>query len=833
MEGLKAARAAFAWLAACAAAQGAEVTVGTRAFTTYPFGDPDPVPCTAERRYPYFRYDGSTARPCTQAWQVVALENARLRVELLPQVGGKVYRAFDKVAGRDFLYCNRVLKFRDIAMRGPWLSGGIEFNFGIIGHAPSSATPVDWCVRTNADASVSCFVAANEYITRTAWQVEVRLAPDADAFETRTTWMNTSNLPQPYYHWMNAAYGVRGNPKLVFPGTAAIGHEGEVEVRRWPHDARGRDLSVYANNAYGSNKSYHVLPGANGFYAVWWPDAGYGSFHRNLPYEKFGRKIWLWALSRQGAIWEDLLTDADGQYMELQSGRCFNQPRGGNWRTPFKHPTFAPGATERFAESWGPVRDLKEIEAEAKAAQPAARPVDAPAGFDWGSAWGLYVRGEQALRERDDRLGAASLRAALAKDACLSPALTCLAGYEFRRGGYDAARALARRALAVNAYDAEANYLDGFAAFVARDFATARERLGVAALAPAFRAPALALVARSYLAEGDAAAAAAAAEKALAANDGNWDARLARLVAARGTPDAVRRADALLADLPLCHAARYERAKAVPGENPWAFVANELPGELFVELGSWYEETGLLEDAAALFAAAPRTHLVAQIRRAHVLARLGRARAAARRGLPVPPRVASRAAHGGEGRGALDVRLPARGRARRLPVRRRGRRPPRAPRRHARRGRLLPVPRHARRRRATSRRPAPRRGPRRRLARRARPRGAFRGGRGRRGHAARDDGGARAPSGLQPAPDPPRARALRDEALPGVPRLPQGRRAAAERAPRHGHGDLACGADGARPAADVAGEPGRGGAVPARRRERLNGEGATTTRQGA
>ena len=628
MAGLKAARAAFAWLAACAAAQGAEVTVGTRAFTTYPFGDPDPVPCTAERRYPYFRYDGSTARPCTQAWQVVALENARLRVELLPQVGGKVYRAFDKVAGRDFLYCNRVLKFRDIAMRGPWLSGGIEFNFGIIGHAPSSATPVDWCVRTNADASVSCFVAANEYITRTAWQVEVRLAPDADAFETRTTWMNTSNLPQPYYHWMNAAYGVRGNPKLVFPGTAAIGHEGEVEVRRWPHDARGRDLSVYANNAYGGNKSYHVLPGANGFYAVWWPDAGYGSFHRNLPYEKFGRKIWLWALSRQGAIWEDLLTDADGQYMELQSGRCFNQPRGGNWRTPFKHPTFAPGATERFAESWGPVRDLKEIEAEAKAAQPAARPVDAPAGFDWGSAWGLYVRGEQALRERDDRLGAASLRAALAKDACLSPALTCLAGYEFRRGGYDAARALARRALAVNAYDAEANYLDGFAAFVARDFATARERLGVAALAPAFRAPALALVARSYLAEGDAAAADAAAEKALAANDGNWDARLARLVAARGTPDAVRRADALLADLPLCHAARYERAKAVPGEDPWAFVANELPGELFVELGSWYEETGLLEDAAALFAAAPRTHLVAQIRRAHVLARLGRADAA-------------------------------------------------------------------------------------------------------------------------------------------------------------------------------------------------------------
>src|SRR5690606_42095765 len=58
----------------------------------------------------------------------------------------------------EFLYKNEVIKFRDIAMRGPWTSGGIEFNFGIIGHSPATATPVDYRTKKNDDGSVSCIV---------------------------------------------------------------------------------------------------------------------------------------------------------------------------------------------------------------------------------------------------------------------------------------------------------------------------------------------------------------------------------------------------------------------------------------------------------------------------------------------------------------------------------------------------------------------------------------------------------------------------------------------------------------------------------------------------
>ena len=594
---------------------GAHVTVGEKALRTYPFSDPDPLPATDTTRYPYFRYDGSTDAAVTQTWKTVTLENGRIRVVMLPEVGGKVWAATDKVTGRDFLYCNHVMKFRDIAMRGPWVSGGIEFNFGIIGHAPSSSTPVDWFVRENADGSASCFVSSEEYVTRTVWQVEVRLGADADKFETHVVWYNASGLPAPYYHWMNAAYSVRGNPDFLFPGREVIGHEGEIETRTWPFDDRGRKLDFFEGNAFGGPKSYHVLPGRNGFYGIWWPAAGFGSYHRSKSYEKYGRKIWLWALSRQGGIWEDLLTDSDGQYTELQSGRCFNQPRWGNYATPFKHPSFAPGSTETFTEEWGPVRDKAAIAADIAGTQtmPRARPIDPPKDFDWDSAYGRYVRGTQYLREREDAKGAACLREAIAKDRHFVPAYGALAGYELRRGNYVEVHALCRTALAVDAYDAAANYCDGFASFAEGDTVTARDRLGLASLQPQFRSAALALIARTFLKDGVAAEALVAAEKALAANALNRDALLAKVIALRGDTRQRAVAEATLAALPLFHAVRYELGRTDRTVDFAEYVRNELPDETALELGSWYEETGLRADAAQFFARA-KGSIVAKVR---------------------------------------------------------------------------------------------------------------------------------------------------------------------------------------------------------------------------
>ena len=627
-----AASAVFMLWALCASALHAasKVSEGSLAMPTYPFSDPDPVPCVTEKRYPYFRYDGSTASADTQSWASVTLENDRVSVTMLPEIGGKVWGALDKATGREFIYFNHAVKFRDIAMRGPWCSGGIEFNFGIMGHAPTTATPVDWAVRQNPDGSASYFASATEYVNGTTWQVEVNLPADADYFLTRTTWFNGANLPGPYYHWMTAAYSARGNPSLAFPGTAYVGHGGDAHS--WHVDWKGRDLSVYANNAFGPSKSYHVLNGDNRVFAVWWPGAAFGSYHYAA--EKYGRKIWLWALSREGGIWEDLLTDTDGQYVELQSGRVFNQPGGTTWQTPFKHPTFAPGATDMFEERWGVVRDAAQLVSLTSGCACVERPLQMPEAFDWTTAYGLYLRGQQALRERDDKTGEESLRACLAKEPNFVPALTALAGLDARRGDDAEVRALCARALAVDTYDAEANYLDGFAAHAQGAAEEARERLLLAAYSPLYRAPSYVLLAKGALRKGDWAAASDYAMKATQASSFNFDAWLVRIVAARrrGDATAARRILRLARQVaPLFHGARFEE-KLIGDSDTAGFtfhVRNEFPEQTYLDLADWYEDAGLLDEARELYGLAPK-NILAQVRRAYLERCAGNYEAAAR-----------------------------------------------------------------------------------------------------------------------------------------------------------------------------------------------------------
>ena len=321
---------------------------------TYQFSDPDPVAAPSSSIYPYFRFDGYEAEGTDREWTMVEMENDYIKVTIAPEIGGKVWGAIEKSTRNPFIYYNHVVKFRDISMRGPWTSGGVEFNFGLIGHVPTTATPVDYVLRENEDGSASCFVGALELMTGTRWTVEINLPKDKAYFTTQASWENSSGLGQPFYSWSNAAYHEGKDMEMIFPGSAYIGHGGDAHP--YPKDAEGRDLSWYRNNAFGGSKSYHVLGSYADFYGAYLHDRDYGSAHY-VPYEeKLGRKIFIWGLSESGMIWKDLLTDDDGQYVELQSGRLFNQPGTASARTPFKHPQFAPYGSETWKEYWAPVK---------------------------------------------------------------------------------------------------------------------------------------------------------------------------------------------------------------------------------------------------------------------------------------------------------------------------------------------------------------------------------------------------------------------------------------------------------------------------------------------
>ncbi|HTE08214.1 MAG TPA: DUF5107 domain-containing protein, partial [Flavitalea sp.] len=329
-----------------------------KTYTTYGFSDPDPIPAFTSI-YPYYRFDGFTTIPSQKKWKVVELENDYIRLTILPEIGGKIWSAIDKKNGTDFLYQNSVVKFRDIAMRGPWTSGGIEVNFGIIGHTPNCATPVDYLTRVNKDSSVSCIIGALDLLTGTRWEVDIRLRHDKAWFTTTSFWHNGTSTEQPYYHWMNAAVKVSPDLEFVYPGKAYIGHEGEKGS--WPFDSLGRNLSHYSENDFEGAKSYHVLASHSDYFGIYRSNTDNGMIHLANRHDKPGKKIFVWALSDEGKIWEKLLTDTNGQYAEIQSGRLFNQNVPQSSLTPFKHISFSPFQTDGWTEYWYPFANTKGV----------------------------------------------------------------------------------------------------------------------------------------------------------------------------------------------------------------------------------------------------------------------------------------------------------------------------------------------------------------------------------------------------------------------------------------------------------------------------------------
>ncbi|RYY17039.1 MAG: DUF5107 domain-containing protein, partial [Chitinophagaceae bacterium] len=327
---------------------------------TYPFSDPNPIPVLGINRkvapfYPYYVFDGYTDKSNMREWKVVKLDNPYISVSVLPEVGGKVMGAIEKGTNNEFVYLNHVMKFRAIGIRGPWTSGGIEHNFGLdLGHAPWAAAPVDYVIRNNADGSVSCIVGGLDLASRSEWRVDIRLPKDKAYFETNSLWYNTGPLHHSYLSWENAAFKASDDLQFYFPGKHHIGHDGNASA--WPFDSKGRNLALYKKNDFGGSKSYHVVGNNRNWFGGYWHDKKFGFGHWAPYADAPGKKLWIWALSREGAIWENLLTDGDGQYIEAQSGAILNQAaeRSG-YHSPFTQLSLRPLYAETKQEYWFPV----------------------------------------------------------------------------------------------------------------------------------------------------------------------------------------------------------------------------------------------------------------------------------------------------------------------------------------------------------------------------------------------------------------------------------------------------------------------------------------------
>lgn len=649
-------------------------------FKTYPFSDPDPTPLFGPL-YPYFRFHGYSLAGKDQEWKMVTLENPFLKVLVAPEIGGKVWGGLEKSAKRAFIYWNKVVKFREIGLRGPWTSGGIEFNFGIIGHAPTTATPVDYLFRENDDGSVSCIVGAMDLPSRTYWRVNIRLPKDAAYLETECFWYNPTTLHDSLYQWMTAAEDVGDDLKYYYPGNHYIGHGGEASP--WPIAPEGRDLSYYQNNNFGGSKSFHILGEYGESFGGYYENSGFGYGHWALYGDKPGQKLWIWSLAGDGEIWRDLLTDKENkQYSEPQTGLLYNQAGSDSGLTPFKHVYFAPQSVMHWREIWFPLKgiggmvaaspyaalnvtrdrkklrvglcplqnidddfivrlageqvyaqhlNLKPLEtfiqdidvgekegeiavelgkeklswtSEDRERNMLSRPLVSPKDFDWTSAEGLFVAGEELAKQRNYAGALAKFLACLKKETGHVRALTRVAELYFRKAEYEKAVDCGRTALSIDAYDAGANFIYGVANRALGRLSDAKDGFGWAARSLEFRSAAYEQLAEISLLEKKLGRAEEYAGRAVDYNRYNLGARQVRAIAARlkDNKEAAKKAlDEILQIDPLSHFARIEKYFLEPGtRNRDAFtslIRSELAHETYLELGLNYFNLGLEEEA--------------------------------------------------------------------------------------------------------------------------------------------------------------------------------------------------------------------------------------------
>lgn len=336
----------------------ARVQVWEEAVTipTYPAASPEKSPLFLENR----AYQGSSGKvyplPVTEKisdnkedviYQAIFLENEYLKVMVLPEIGGRIQRAYDKTNGYDFVYYNHVIKPALVGLTGPWISGGIEFNWPQH-HRPSTSSPVDYFYTEHEDGSATVYVSEIDKMYGTKGMGAFTLYPGKSYIEIKGQLYNRTDMPQTFLWWANPAVPVNQYTYSVFPPDVhAVMDHGKRAVSTFPiatgeyykYDySEGIDISCYRNIKVPT--SYMAAHSDYDFIGNFDEKRDAGLLHVADHHISPGKKQWTWGNSDFGQAWDRNLTDEDGPYIELMTGVYADNQPDFTWLKPQEEKTF-------------------------------------------------------------------------------------------------------------------------------------------------------------------------------------------------------------------------------------------------------------------------------------------------------------------------------------------------------------------------------------------------------------------------------------------------------------------------------------------------------------
>lgn len=323
---------------------------------TYKPAAPEKSPLFLENR----AYQGSTGKvypmPVTEKifdekenveYHAICMENDYLLVMILPELGGRIQRALDKTNNYDFVYYNHVIKPALVGLTGPWISGGIEFNWPQH-HRPSTYSPVDFYFEEHEDGSSTVYVSEIDKMYGTKGMASFTLYPDKSYIEIKGQLYNRTDTPQTFLWWANPAVPVNENTYSVFPPDVhAVMDHGKRAVSTFPiatgeyykYDySAGVDISCYRNIKVPT--SYMAAHSDYDFIGNYDEKLDAGLLHVADHHISPGKKQWTWGNSDFGQAWDRNLTDEDGPYIELMTGVYADNQPDFTWLKPYEEKTF-------------------------------------------------------------------------------------------------------------------------------------------------------------------------------------------------------------------------------------------------------------------------------------------------------------------------------------------------------------------------------------------------------------------------------------------------------------------------------------------------------------
>jgi len=371
-------------------------------FPTYAPATPDRNPMFLEKRvyqgssgrvYPLPFIDRIDEKPTPRAWDAVILENDYLYVMVLPELGGRIHVGRDKTNGYDFFYRQDVIKPALVGLAGPWISGGVEFNWPQH-HRPSTFMPADVQIEKHPDGSVTVWLSEHDPMARMKGMHGVCLRPDSAAIELKARAYNRTPHPQTFLWWANVATRVHEQYQSFFPPDVTfVADHAKRAMSRFPlceghyygvdYGTRGRkgisadetprqfipphclpnqtgvptykpaDLSWYANIPVPT--SYMAMGSQENFFGGYDHRAQAGVVHIANHHISPGKKQWTWGNHEFGYAWDRNLTDPDASgvshpYIEIMAGvYTDNQP---------DFSFLQPGETKSWSQFWYPIQQI-------------------------------------------------------------------------------------------------------------------------------------------------------------------------------------------------------------------------------------------------------------------------------------------------------------------------------------------------------------------------------------------------------------------------------------------------------------------------------------------